>query len=1065
MKNALLLFLAMSVSVVLYGQRTVSGTVTDVDGDPLIGANVTVVGEDGYGTITDYDGYYELQVSEDAERLLVSYTGYETKKMEIGESNTIDVILDFGVTLDEAIVTALGLESNKRKVGYAVENLSQEDFENSGETDIIRSLSGKVAGLSIVSSSGAPGASANIRLRGSTSITGNNSPLFVIDGVPIDNSSIGNGVDGVDNANRLVDIDPNDIADISVLKGAAATAIYGIRAANGVLIITTKKGQEGKPRVSVNASVSVDQVNQLPARQNQYAQGSPQEQEDGSLALTYRGPETFEGFSWGPRISSLEYDGATDYPYDMNGRLVPVGEGNGQAAQAYDPYDFFKNGITYDLNASVGGGNKVAKYYISGGRRSVNGFIPNSTFERSNFRVNTEFNVSDRLRLEGSGSFTVSGGNRLQRGSNLRGVMLGLLRNTPTFDIGNGLSGQEAADTKSTYENPDGTQRSYRAGIYDNPYWVVNKNVTTNTVNRFIGYAGLSYDIFSNLELKYKLGLDNYNDSRTGHIGKVPSGLGSDWFAGSVNNRDVNSRDINSDLLLLFNSVVSSNFKVDVTLGHNYFNQQLTNRLVEGASLSIPDFYDISNASNVVTSVGTRNRELVGAFAVVDLNINEYLFPSITVRNDWSSTLPEVNNSFFSYSANLGFAFTDIPGFNLRGVEYGKLRASYGSVGLDAPVYATTPYFNQTVISGDGFLTENVFPAFGTNSFELSNQLPNSQLTPERTNTFEVGLEMQFLKGRLGFDVTYYDSESVDQIIPVQTSAATGFTSAILNSGVVTNKGVELLLNFTPVRTENFSLDFDLNFTSMENDVVELAEGVENVFLAGFVSTSSRAIAGQPFGAIFGNGFERTESGELLIGEDGFPIVDPTPQMLGDPIPDWTAGLRTSLTFFKNLRVSALLDVRSGGDVWCGTCGIMDYFGTSEKTGELRESEIVFDGVRQDGTQNTQAVPYFDPASGLSSNYWVKYGFGGISEMSIYDASWVRLREVSISYTLPSSLINKFGMSNASVAVSARNLWLSTDYPGIDPETNLTGASNGFGLDYFNNPNTKGYTISLRTNF
>ena len=1065
MKNALLLFLAMSVSVVLYGQRTVSGTVTDVDGEPLIGANVTVVGEDGYGTITDFDGYYELQVPEGAKQLLLTYTGYEQQTVEIGNQTTIDVVLNYGVTLDEAIVTALGLESNKRKVGYAIENLTQEDFENSGENDIVRSLSSKVAGLSVVSSSGSPGASANIRLRGSTSITGNNSPLFVIDGVPIDNSTIGNDVDGVDVANRLVDIDQNDIADISVLKGAAATAIYGIRAANGVILLTTKKGKEGKPRVSVNASVSIDQVNQLPERQNQYAQGSPVEQEDGSLAPGYRGPETFEGFSWGPKISDLEFDGSTDYPYDRNGRLVPVGQGNGQPAQAYDPYDFFINGITTDLNASVGGGNNVAKYFISGGRRSVDGFIPNSTFERTSFRVNSQFQVSDRLQLEGSGSYTNSGGNRLQRGSNLRGVMLGLLRNTPTFDVGNGLSGQDAADAKATYENPDGTERSYRAGIYDNPYWVVNKNLTENTVNRFIGYAGLSYDLLSNLQVKYKLGIDNYNDTRSGHIGLVPDGFGGFWDAGSITNRDVNSRDINSDLLLLYNTALTSDFKIDVTLGHNYFNQKLTNRLVEGATLSIPDFYDISNASNVVTSVGARNRELVGAFGVIDMNLFEYLFPSVTLRNDWSSTLPAENNSFFSYSANLGFAFTDIPGLSIPGVEYGKLRASYGSVGLDAPVYATTPYFNQSVISGDGFLTDNVFPAFGTNSFELSNQLPNSLLTPERTNTLEFGLEMQFWKGRVGFDVTYYDSESVDQIIPVETSAATGFTTAILNSGRVTNSGIELLVNFTPVRTKNFSLDFDLNFTSMENDVEALADGVENVFLAGFVSTSSRAIAGQPFGAIFGNGFERTESGEVLIGEDGFPIVDPTPKVLGNPIPDWTAGLRTTLTFFKDLRVSALLDVRSGGDMWCGTCGIMDYFGTSQTTGDLREGEVVFDGVKSDGSVNTQAVPYYDPSAGLGTNYWVKYGFGGISEMSIYDASWVRLREVSVSYTLPQNIVSKVGMSNASIAVSARNLWLSTDYPGIDPETNLTGASNGFGLDYFNNPNTKGYTFTLRTNF
>ena len=1052
-KLSLVLLLVLAGAVAAMAQRTITGTVTDESGETLIGASILAKGTSS-GTVTDVDGTYSLNVSEDVGALIFSYTGFTTKEVQLGASNVIDVTLqESAEQLSEVVVTAIGLEANRARLGYSVQNLDNDDIINSQEANIVNSLNSKVAGVTVTSSSGSPGASANIRIRGATSITGNNQPLFVIDGVPIDNSEFGNAVDGVDQSNRAIDINQNDVESMTVLKGPAATSLYGVRAANGVVVITTKSGEAGKPRVSFSSSYSLNEVNKMPALQSSYAQGQPV----GGVP-TWRGPNTGEGFSWGPAISDLEFDGS-DYPYDQNGRLVPVGEGNGVPARAYDQNDFFVRGNTYDVNLSVRGGNGIVNYFVSAGRLSSNGIVPNATFERNSVKVKLDAKLTDKLTVSGSANYVNSGGFRVQRGSNLRGVMLGLLRNTPSFDMGNGLSGQDAADRPATYILPDGRQRSYRAGIYDNPYWTVNKNPFEDNVNRLIGYGSLRYELLDWMTVQYKLGIDNYSDRRNSAIDLIPGRIG-----GSVTQEIITSNDLNSDFLLLIDRDLSDSWNLGATLGHNYFTTEVVSQSAVGNTLASPDFYHISNATDVQAFEGISRRNLMGVFADVSLAYNNYLFLNGTARNDWTSTLPEGDNTFQSWSGSLGFAFTEVLGMQNNPIlPYGKLRVSYGAVGNDAPIYATQNYFNAAAATGDGFISGITFPAFGVNAFERDILLGNNLLTPETTTTLEFGGEFKFLNGRLGLDVTYYNSESVDQIIPVQLSATTGFTNAILNAGRVTNEGVEIVLTATPVRTRDFSWDITGNFTHYENVVEELIEDVDNIFLAGFTSTSSEAVVDMPFGAIFGDGFRYDDDGNLQIGNDGWPLVDPSKRVLGDPNPDFLLGLRNSFNY-KGLRLSALLDIRQGGDVWCGTCGILDYFGTSLQSAEERDDVVVFKGLLPDGEPNNIAVPVADPNSGLGSYYRLRYGFGGITEMNIYDASWVRLRELTLSYTIPKSAF-RGKVENMTITLTGRNLWLNTDYPGIDPETNLTGASNGFGLDYFNMPNTKSYAASLRANF
>ncbi|MBP2830953.1 SusC/RagA family TonB-linked outer membrane protein [Aquimarina sp. U1-2] len=1050
----LTLLLAFVVQFTFAQEKTISGTVTDDKGLPLPGVNV-VVKNTASGTQTDFDGNYTIQANRGAV-LSFSYVGFETRDVAVGDGDSINIQLAASASeLEEVVVTAQGIKSKPKSLSYAIATVGDDEIENTGEVNVVSALTAKAPGVSVVTSSGSVGASANIRIRGNTSIVRNNSPLFIVDGVPIDNSSVGNETNGVDQSNRAIDINQNDIESISILKGIAAQTLYGLRAANGVVIINTKKGRTGAPTVSVNTTVQMSEITQVPDLQREFAQGN-----NG----VYSGPESFNGNSWGPRISTLEYDGDTSYPYHRFGRLVPVGEGNGRAAESYDHYDFFVKGLLTDLNVSVRGGTETVRYYISGGKLDQTGVAPTESFGKKSFRADITADLSEKFEISASGSYVNSGGQRVQRGSNISGIMLGLLRTTPTFDNGNGLTGRNAVGVTDVYELEDGSQRSYRAGVYDNPYWTVSKNPATDDVNRFTGRLSFEYRPTDWLTLQGRYAYDRYSDIRKRGI-DVNSAANR---AGSVFDDNIFNEDITTNFLALFNKDISESITFNGLIGYENYSSDYLRRNVEGIGLTIPGFFDISNTSNQVNSNPTffysRRKKTDAVFGEAKFGINDMLFVTGRVRNDWSSTLPENNNDFLSYSIGGSFVFSELIESDV--FNYGKLRASYGKTGNDADIYATRTFFQAGSAGGDGFIGNlvNQFPAFGVVSLERGAASGSSELTPEETTEFEIGGELKFFNSRVGLDITYYDKETTGVIFPVDVAPSTGFNGRNSNVGVIDNYGFEVAANFTPIQTDNFSWDVNLNWTTFENDVIELAPGVESFTLEGFTSVSSRVLPGEAFGAIFGNRWLRDDSGNILIDDNGFPIADSTSGIIGDPVPDWTAGISNTFSY-KNLSLSVLFDIREGGDVWCGTCGILDFFGVSQRTADQREiTDFVFDGVVQStGERNTRAVALADNATGV--NRWTRYGFGGIGEDNVYDSSWVRLREASLTYNFGDKMLNGTPLSSGSITFSGRNLWLDTDYPGIDPETNLTGDSNGVGLEYFNQPNTRSYAVSLKLNF
>lgn len=1065
----IIIVLFMFIGLISFGQaQTINGIVTDEEGLPLPGVNVIIKGSNT-GTQTDFNGQYSINVNQ-GDILVFSFVGKDTQEITVGNQTTIDVSLGSeSAELEEVVITAQGIRAKPRSLSYALETVDADDVERSRETNLVSALSSKASGVQVTTSSGSVGASANIRVRGNTSITRSNAPLFVVDGVPIDNSSFSedptqtnnnSSLAGSDFSNRAIDINSNDIASVSILKGIAAQTLYGLRAANGVVLITTKKGQAGKTKLTINSTLSFAEHNQVPGLQKRYAQGRHGSNGEG---LIYRGPETFEGDTWGPLISDLEFDGAQDYPFDRNGRLVPAGTGIGIPARAYDNYDFFKTGQTTDLSVGISGGSEKLNYRVSIGKLDQEGISPNEKFERKTFRIDLRADLTDNLVLDASGQYTNSGGNRVQRGSNISGVMLGLLRNTTTFDMGNGKTGQAAADDPATYfydipgsELPG--QRSYRNGIYNSPYFTVARNKNLDDVNRTIGRLALSYTITDWLSFKTSGSIDRYTDTRKIGFDLIDASFGD----GRVINDVISNQDVNWSGI--FNILYNFNekFSIDTNIGYDGYYNKTNRQTVLGDVLTIPGFFNLSNVSTTQAQELSSRRELIGVFATATLSYDNFLFLTPSFRNDWSSTLPVDDNTFQSYSIGGSFVFSELMESDF--LNYGKLRGAWGTAGNDAPVYATITNFGSTSVSGDGFIQSVTFPAYDATSFERSSRAGNPTLTPEKTTEFEVGIELAMMESRLKFDFAYYDKETKDQIIFVDAAPSSGFVDRFENVGVVSNKGYEVSLGGTPILTDDFKWEISANWTTYENVVEELVEGVESVTLNGFSSTSSRAVAGESYGAIFGNRFARNDAGEVLIDEDGYPLQATTDGVVGDPIPDWLAGISNQFQY-KGLGLSFLIDIREGGDVWCGTCGILDYFGVSEAT-LLRDQTTVFEGVLEStGQPNSQVVPYSDPTIPYGNNYWRRYGFGGLSETAIYDGSWIRLREVTLTYSLPEKWLENTFINALSLSAFGRNLWVETDYPGVDPETNLTGDSNGMGLDYFNQPNTKSYGLNVQLNF
>jgi TonB-linked SusC/RagA family outer membrane protein len=1043
MQRNFLLLMFFFISMSALTQITISGRITDMNNDePLIGASIVVKGTT-QGAIADIDGYYTIEVNSENDVLVFSFVGYLTEEIMVGSQSSMNVALTPDLTnLEEVVVTAIGIKAEKKSLGYSVQEVKGDDITTTNQANMVNSLSSKVAGVEVISSSGTPGASSNIVIRGRTSLSTNNSPLFVIDGVPMDNSYDGSYY--VDHSNRAIDVNSNDIESISVLKGASATALFGIRAANGAIIITTKSGQgrgADRRQITLRTTFGIEQVNKLPQQQNKYAQGFFDAVEGGEV---YSNTSTS---SWGPLIDTLRYDGSTDYLLDKNGRIVGMSDptATDQRVIPYDnTEDFFQTAFKSDVHLSMSGGGEKGNYYTSIGHLDQMGIVPNSEFKRTTMKLTGDRQLTERLKVSGSAAYTNSKGTFMQKGSNLSAVMVGLMRVTPTFDITNGSS--DPVNDKSAYMLPDGTQRNFTPN-YDNPYWSVNKNKAFSEVNRLIGNSQFDYSFAPWLTGMYRIGIDYYNDKRKTYL----DNNSSDTPDGYVDISTYEFKSVNSDLILTFNKSLTPDLNLTILGGHNYYVRKTYYNAQSGNLFILPDYYDISNTQDRTGDDSERNYKIVGVFYDFKIAFRNYLFFNTTGRNDWSSTLPPDKNSFFYPSFNVGFIFTDA--FNItQGLpffDYGKVRASWAEVGNDAPLYALEDYYVR--------IDDNIR---GQVAFATSRTIGNKNIEPEKTQSTEFGIDLRFFKNRIAIDFAYYNSISDGQILEIPVPYSTGYSYLTLNSGIVSNEGIEIQLLLSPIRTSDFNWDIVTNFSKNKNIVEELPEGVPLVEFSttGLSTTRSVGIEGEPFGVIYGGRYLRNENGDILVGDDGYPEIHPEAGVVGDPNPDFLMGIRNTFTY-KGISLSALLDIRAGGDIYNGTRGAMTFLGIHKNT-ENRYDDYIFPGVNL----NTQE-PNTVPVKRLQDYYSRQANLAGLSEAYLEDGSYIRLREVSISYQLPSKLFENIPISGANFGLSGRNLWLKTNYSGIDPETNLSGASNSLGRDYFNMPNTKSYEFNMQINF
>jgi TonB-linked SusC/RagA family outer membrane protein len=1013
MKNKFFLLVLFQVSVIFGQQRNVTGQVTSAeDGMTLPGVNVIVKGTN-QGTVTDIDGNYSISVPEDA-TLVYSFLGFEGREMQVEERSVIDINLEEDLeSLDEVVVTSFGIERETKALGYAVQEINAEDISRTKQQNVVSALQGQAAGVQITNSGGAPGQSARIIIRGVNSLDPNadNQPLFVIDGVPMDNSTIESGGTPRGLSNRAADINPNDIESMNILKGAAATALYGVRAANGAVIITTKKGKEGDVRVNVSSGVGFEEVNQYPRFQEVYGQGFGGEYN----------PDSFWP-NWGPSMEEIRQ-------IDPN-------------AQFYDIWrDAMRTGVQYDNSFNISGGNEKATFYASVSNLDQEGILPFSTWGRTTARLSGELKLSEKFTVAGNMSYVVSGGNRVPHDR----FMERLVYNTPNADI-------------TDYINEDGTMRS--RGGNTNPIYDARFSTFEDEVNRITGNLRFNYNVADWMDLNYLIGTDYFSDSRTG-ITPGPLGIEGEQpldSQGFITETRINSRDLNSNLFLTFTRDWGKKFNTTLRVGNDIFEREFERVDATGTDFVIPQFYDLSYTSQISNSQDKRKKRLVGVYGDLNLEYDDMLFLNVTARNDWTSTLPIGNNSFFYPSVNLGFVFTEAfesPDF----FTFGKFRASYAEVGKD-----TDPY-----LIGQTYTSSEDYPLGGQVGFSRFGRFGDLNLKPERTTAIEFGTDLRFFENRLGLDVTWYKSNSKDQIIPVPVSNTTGFSTFITNAGELENQGVELILRATPVRNENFRWNLTLNASYNKNEVVSIREGIKQIALGnqfGYSGSSAFMILteGEAYGNLYGSSYQRLGASEdathlnedlpIVIGEDGFQERNTELLILGNSTPKWIGGIRNDFTY-KAFDFSFLIDFRAGVDQYNQYDMFFSAFGISERTLDRNDTRVI-EGVLADGSPNTQEVWLGQGVGPDGRDYgagFYRNTYRRLTENFIQDASFIKLRNITLGYNFQDNILGVVDfVKSARISVAANNIILYTPWDGYDPESFSAGAggnATGFsGLGY-----------------
>ncbi|WP_116106457.1 SusC/RagA family TonB-linked outer membrane protein [Lewinella sp. IMCC34191] len=1086
MKRLLLVVAAVClVCGIAMSQQTVSGTVTDIEGQGLIGASILVQGTTS-GTVTDIDGAFSLAVPAEGEVLIVSYTGFGTQEilLEDGRTDYSIALEENAAQLGEVVVTALGIE-RRRDEDLSSSTLVKADvLQRSGETGVVQGLAGKTSGINITRNSGDPGAGAYIQIRGQNTILGDASPLIILDGVPISNSNIGGNTGGVVQQSRLNDINPQDIESITVLKGASAAAVYGTGAANGVLVINTKRGRTAGKRFTVNAGITYgfDEVNREYEKQDVFGQGSAYTSERFDEFGIYV-PNT--GFSWGDRIADRsgaadvvdtdgeffvgDQTGNTYYPYvDQNGSLPGLGDGVKNSTAVYNDVNrnqIFQTGNTLDMNVSINFRGDNSNTYVSFSNLQQEGLLRgNSDYDRSTIRINQDFNLTDKINIRVNSSYSGVKSNRIQTGSNLAGLYLGYLRTSPDFD-NTDYSGVYT-DERGIAQNAHRGYRNYLGNsipAYNNPGWTINRQVNPSEVDRFLVAPEVNWDILPNLKFTARYGLDYYTDERRTVFPVLSAG---DYGQGGLFRDEITEKTQNLFLILNGNSSFGSSLNLDYTLGYNYYENDYQSLSGSATNLLVPsDKFIIENAiaSNNGSSQNLRNNRKNGVFGVLNFTIVEDLLVELSGRAERTVSLPD--QVFFYPSVSLGYKLFDD---DSKTVSFAKLRASYGEVGIEPPLYVNLSTFVSTSPGGGWGEALDGLNYGGT--YARSSLQGNPNLTNEIVKELEFGGDFRFFQNRLSLGLTYYDRVTEDALLQVETPPSSGFTSRYANIAEITNTGFEFDFSYGVLNNGDLRWRIFGNASHNENTVTKLPD-VSRLILNGFTSTSSALVEGAPFAALYGGRYAREEDGSLSLNEFGFPYNAIEQGVIGDPNPDWRGGIGSELNY-KGISFSFLFETAQNQDMWNGTKGVLQYFGIDPLTANIsvapEDIQNAAGATIPAGTEFRGNVIDFGGGPVAADAYWYQRnggGFGQIDEQFIEDASWTRLREVTLSYALPISLLENVGLSDVSIGVTGRNLILWTPFEGADPDTNLTGASRGRGLAYFNNPGSRSVLFNLKFGF
>lgn len=1094
-------------------ERTITGTVKDEEGTPLPGVNVMVKGTTN-GSVTDADGNFSLNVTGTGGTMVFTFVGLTTKEVPMGNSTTFDVIMESDVTqLSEVVVSALGLEQNRDELGTASSQVRGEAVSRSGEPTLINGLQGKASGVNIVRSSGDPGAGSYIQIRGQSTITGNLQPLIILDGVPISNSSLGGGVDGVVQQSRLNDINPNDIESVEILKGASAAAIWGTRAANGVMVITTKKGtsEKGKINIGVSSSLSLDRPYITHKTTDNWGSGT---------AMMFRQTPP-GGWSWGDYIPDREggedvfitdatnplyrgyfeaNDGTRFYAIQNGDRdpATPISvHGGKRSRETFDYEDYlFKTGTFWDNTVSLSGGDNDGNFYLSLGNVRQEGILRfNSDYNRTTVRFNAAKRFSNIVKLGTTLSYADVNSNRVQMGSNTSGLYLGGLRTSPDFnsDIYQGTyvnaQGLVFPNRQRAYRNPLGANSN---SVYDNPLWTMQNNPSTTQVGRFIGSAEMVISPLKWLDLTGRLGIDSYSDRRK----DLFNPLASQIPGGRLTLQTIRENQLNADVFAQGRFQLSDAFSMTALIGFNA-NQ----RTFDNIGATATTFIITENIPEDITNAAPENRQPFNSLQIIrtgavystlDFAFADQLFVNLTGRAESASAFgSESNSTFFFPSASVAWQFTKLIE-DSDAISFGKLRAAYGSVGVQPGPYNTVTYF------GVGGYAESWGPTLNSGAYgggyTESGTLGNARLQPERKIEVEVGTDLRFLNDRLSLSLTYFQNKTEDNILSVATASTTGYNNLTANAASLENNGFEIDLGLDIIKSDNFTWNITGNWSRYRNRVTNLA-GTTSLFLAGFTGSSSRAVLDQPIGVLWGVDWAKDDQGNLVLDERGFPTAAAQESVIGDPNPNWRAGIGNTFRF-KGLSLYALVDVVWGGDIWAGTHGILNNFGRSMETDVITTLSAADAAATRvtpgapntllGGTTVAERYPANPDGSytfrgsvrdfgggpvALDQTWYLGNGggFGPVASQFIKDATNYRLREVTLSYSLATAGFRDLTrLSSIEFGITGRNLLIGgpdIDIIGNDPETNLTGPSNGRGLEYFNNPSTRSYVFSIRINY